>query len=143
MLSKQIKNDYMVNIIFISIITFFILTLYIVIALYILVDIVLLLIIFIFILIGLTALFSMSFIKLSLRYQQKNVKVILGKVKELEIETINSLSFGKDAKVFHQTRYQQDEQFIIESYNFKYARIQDQHLISYILSTEDVEVIRD
>jgi hypothetical protein len=143
MLSKQIKNDYMFNILFISVITLFILTLYIVIAIYVTVDIVFLLIIFIFILMGLTAFFSISLIKLSLRYQHKYVKVILNTLKELDIETIHTLSFGKDAKIFHRTRYQEDERFIIESYNFKYARIQDQHLISYILSTEDVEVVRD
>jgi len=143
LLSKQIKNDYFNHIIFISMIIFFIFTVYVFIAIDASLDIVIVLIMFIVILLGLTAFFSLSFIKLSFKYQHQSVKVISNTIKEIEIEFINALSFGKDANVFHQSRYQKEERFSIQSYNFTYARIQDQNHVSYIVLTKDIEIIHD
>lgn len=143
MLSKQIKQSYIKTIIFVSIVTLVILSIYILSALFVTIDIVFLLLIFIFMLMGLTALISITFIKLSAIFLNQKVKVNKNQVKDIEDEIIDRLSFGKDSTRFHQKRYVVDEIFTIQAYNFDYALIRDDKNMDYLISTEDIEVIRD
>lgn len=143
MLSKQIKQSYVKNIIFVSIVTLAILTLYIMSALFLTIDIIFLLLVFIFILMGLTAFFSLTFIKLSASYLNQKVTVNKQEVKNIEDTIVETISFGENALVFNQNRYVKEERFTIRAYNFKYALISDDQNMNYLISTEDIEVIRD
>lgn len=143
MLSKQIKQSYYKTIIFVSVITLIILTMYVLSTLLTTIDVILLLLVFIFILIGLTAFFSYTFIKLSMSFLNQKVTVRKQEIHDLDNSMIENLSFGKDVAIFHQKRYVKDEIFSISAYNFKYARIRDDHQMDYLISTEDLEVIRD
>jgi ABC-type multidrug transport system fused ATPase/permease subunit len=143
MLSKQIKQSYIKTIVFVGLITFLILTLYIMGALFVNIDIIFLLLIFIFILMGLTAFFSITFIKLSASYLNQKVTVDQKKVKEIDDDIINRLSFGKDVNQFDHHRFEQDEKFTLVAYNFKYARMRDDKNTEYLISTDAIEVIRD
>jgi hypothetical protein len=143
MLSKQIKQSYIKTIIFVSVVTLAILTLYIMGALFVNIDIIFLLLLFIFMLMGLTAFFSITFIKLSATYLNQKVTVDQKKVKDIDDAIIESLSFGKDAIQFDQKRFVQDEKFKIIAYNFKYARMRDEKNMEYLISTDAIEVIRD
>ena len=143
MLSKQIKQAYIKTIITVSLITLSMLSLYIVSAVLFRLDIVILLIVFIFILMGLTAFFSVTFIKLSSRFLNQIVHVIKADIIEIHDETLNQLSFGQHATIFKQERFIKEEIFTIRAYNFKYACITDQNDIRYVISTDDIEVHRD
>jgi hypothetical protein len=143
MLSKQIKQSYIKTIIFVSVVTLAILTLYIMGALFVNIDIIFLLLLFIFMLMGLTAFFSITFIKLSATYLNQKVTVDQKKVKDIDDAIVESLSFGKDAIQFDQKRFVQDEKFKIIAYNFKYARMRDEKNMEYLISTDAIEVIRD
>lgn len=143
MLSKQIKQSYIKTIIFVSVVTLAILTLYIMGALFVNIDIIFLLLLFIFMLMGLTAFFSITFIKLSATYLNQKVTVDQKKVKDIDDAIIESLSFGKDAIQYDQKRFVQDEKFKIIAYNFKYARMRDEKNMEYLISTDAIEVIRD
>ena len=143
MLSKQIKQSYIKTIIFVSVVTLAILTLYIMGALFVNIDIIFLLLLFIFMLMGLTAFFSITFIKLSATYLNQKVTVDQKKVKDIDDAIVESLSFGKDAIQYDQKRFVQDEKFKIIAYNFKYARMRDEKNMEYLISTDAIEVIRD
>jgi hypothetical protein len=143
MLSKQIKQSYIKTIIFVSVVTLAILTLYIMGALFVNIDIIFLLLLFIFMLMGLTAFFSITFIKLSASYLNQKVTVDQKKVKDIDDAIVESLSFGKDAIQYDQKRFVQDEKFTIVAYNFKYARMRDEKNMEYLISTDAIEVIRD
>lgn len=143
MLSKQIKQSYIKTIVFVGLMTFLILTLYILAALFVNIDIIFLLLMFVFILMGLTAFFSITFIKLSASYLNQKVTVDQKKVKEIDDDIIDRLSFGKDVTQFDHHRFVQDEKFTIVAYNFKYARICNDKNIEYLISTDAIEVIRD
>lgn len=143
MLSKQIKQSYINTIIFVSIMTLVILTLYILSALFLTIDILLLLLVFIFILMGLTAFFSLTFIKLSASYLNQKVTVNKQEVKDIDDSIVETISFGENALIFNQNRYVKEEIFTIRAYNFKYALISDDENKKYLISTEDIEVFRD
>jgi hypothetical protein len=143
MLSKQIKQSYIKTIIFVSVVTLAILTLYIMGALFVNIDIIFLLLLFIFMLMGLTAFFSITFIKLSATYLNQKVTVDQKKVKDIDDAIVESLSFGKEAIQYDQKRFVQDEKFKIIAYNFKYARMRDEKNMEYLISTDAIEVIRD
>jgi len=143
MLSKQIKQSYINTIIFVSVVTLTILTLYIMSALFLTIDILFLLLVFIFILMGITAFFSLTFIKLSASYLNQKVRVNKQEVKNIDNLIVETISFGKNALAFNQYRYVKEEIFTIRAYNFKYALISDDQNMNYLISTEDIEVIRD
>lgn len=143
MLSKQIKQSYINTIIFVSVVTLIILTLYILSALFLTIDILYLLLVFIFILMGLTAFFSLTFIKLSASYLNQKVTLNKQEVKNIDDSIVETISFGENALVFNQKRYVKEEIFTIRAYNFKYALISDDQNMNYLISTEDIGVIRD
>ena len=143
MLSKQIKQAYIKTIITVSLITLSMLSLYSVSAVLFRLDIVILLIVFIFILMGLTAFFSVMFIKLTSRFLNQTVHVIKADIIQIHDDTLNQLSFGQHATIFEQERFIKEEIFTILAYNFKYACITDQNDIRYVISTDDIEVHRD
>ena len=143
MLSKQIKQSYINTIIFVSVVTLTILTLYIMSALFLTIDILFLLLVFIFILMGITAFFSLTFIKLSASYLNQKVRVNKQEVKNIDDLIVETISFGKNALTFNQNRYEKEEIFTIRAYNFKYALISDDQNMNYLISTDDIEVIRD
>ena len=143
MLSKQIKQSYINTIIFVSVVTLTILTLYVMSALFLTIDILFLLLVFIFILMGITAFFSLTFIKLSASYLNQKVRVNKQEVKIIDDLIVETISFGKNALAFNQNRYEKEEIFTIRAYNFKYALISDDQNMNYLISTDDIEVIRD
>lgn len=143
MLSKQIKQAYTQTIVFISIVTLFLLSLYILSAIYLRLDIIFLLLVFILILTFFTGYMSLTFIKLSSRFINQTVIVNKRELKNIDEDTFQRISFAKGSNRFDHMRFVKDEIFKITAYNFKYVRMIDQHDISYLLSTEDVEVVRD
>lgn len=143
MLSKQIKQAYIKTTITVSLITLIMLSLYSVSAVLFRLDIVILLIVFIFILMGLTAFFSVTFIKLSSRFLNQTVHVIKADIIQIHEDTLNQLSFGQHATIFEQERFKKEEIFTIRAYSFKYACITDQNDVRYVISTDDIEVHRD
>ena len=107
------------------------------------VDIVLLLLLFITILMFFTVFFSVMFLRVSRQFKFKKIKVKSNKITLVEDSTMQALSFSEGCKQLNYLEKQQDQIFTLIAYNFKFARIEDQAKTCYIVSTDDIEVIRD
>ena len=143
MLSKQIHRLYVKTILNISFLTLLLFLGYALVILFLDIDIVLLLLMFIAILMIFTIIFSVMFLRVSRQFKLKKVKIKSHIITPIEDSAMQALSFSEGCKQLHHLEKQQDQLFTLASYNFKFARIEDQIKTCYIVSTDDIEVIRD
>ena len=90
-----------------------------------------------------TIIFSVMFLRVSRQFKFKKIKVKSNKITTIEDSTMQALSFNEGCKQLNHLEKQQDQLFTLIAYNFKFARIEDQAKTCYIVSTDDIEVIRD
>lgn len=83
------------------------------------------------------------FLRVSRQFKFKKIKVKSHKITPIEDSIMQALSFSEGCKKLNHVDKQQDQVFTLIAYNFKFARIEDQIKTCYIVSTEDIEVIRD